>query len=504
MIDFKTVISKSSFVRGNRCGKSFWLHRKTPKIPKKVLAESEQFKLTNNQLVHFAQNWFSTSPYSCAQLGLDDDKDWNGSVSKTEVAIKNGHKVLMNPSFYVSDLMCDIHFLEKGAGKYWNAYIVKSSKKVSDRNLLKAAFQLKVIEDAGLPIQHFYFLVINTQYERKEHIEVKKLLKKRDLIKPIRAHLPHIHSTCTNLQKQLKKATPPTTSIGEYCVSPFDCEFKETCWDKVPSDSIFEIKRVPRETKFKWWNEGIHTRKQLIQSKYKAAIELTKEQNQTVIHKANLSSFYKQIQYPIVLLDFEGYLPALPPYPQLRPFEIIPFLYAAIKIEAPGNKAIPSHLICQPGLDPRRAFAESLLGLCKDVASIVVYDPLTEKQVIRSLINVFPDLKDELTLLKDKIIDLSAPIRNKDFYLPKMKGLSSMKSVLPAIDTELKYAQLDVQTGRSAANLYQILCDHKNVNPDSIEKELDNLVQYCQLDVLGLVKVYNAIAQQINQPLINL
>ena len=76
-----------------------------------------------------------------------------------------------------------------------------------------------------------------------------------------------------------------------------------------------------------------------------------------------------------------------------------------------------------------------------------------------------------------------------------------MKHVLPAVDPTNSYKSLSVQSGRAASQLYQILCDDQH---DKNEKlELDNLVEYCKMDVYGLVQVYNAFLKALDRPVIS-
>ena len=55
-----------------------------------------------------------------------------------------------------------------------------------------------------------------------------------------------------------------------------------------------------------------------------------------------------------------------------------------------------------------------------------------------------------------------------------MKGFHGMKYVLPAISSDLDYSDLEIQSGRMAATMYQVL---RSVNDQSeIEKQLKHLV----------------------------
>ncbi len=501
MIDFKTVISRSSYSRGNRCTKSLWLHRNRSESTRNLPSDSKLIKLASNTLVESAKDLFESEPYACSRLSLEEDKDWNASVKATRKAIKNGETLLANPSFYAKNLMCDVHYLQQKKSGNWVAYVVKSSTKISDKSKEKAAFQLHAIQEAGLKIIEFQFLTIDNSYRRSGALDFNKLFKKRDILPIIKPMLPELKSTIAELRKTLLLDQAPKIPIGEYCVSPYSCEFKKDCWKHVPKDSVFDLRKVSRETKFKWWNNGVKTIEQLKNSKYQSGIQLTEDQGKALIDQDALSEFLGRISHPILFLDFEGYLPALPPFDGVKPFQIIPFLYAAYKCDSESNGTSFHHYIGTPGEDFRKEFAENLIELCASVESVLVYDPLTEKQVIKSLIKAYPELKPELQSILEKIIDLAKPITNKHFYLPEMKGLSSMKHVLPAVTGNTDYSKLSVQSGRAASQLFQILCDENHEH--DTELELQNLVEYCKMDVHGLVQVYNAFLNAVDRPTIS-
>ncbi len=501
LINFKTVISRSSYSRGSRCPKSLWLHRNRSKDTRNLPNEGKLIKLASNQLVDSAAQLFPSESYLCARVNPEGTKNWNTSVEATQLAIENGVTVLAYPSFYGMDLMCDIHYLQKNKSGSWKAFIVKSSTKISDNSKENATFQLHTLREAGLKISHFYVLTINTKYNRSEKIDYHQLFKKTDVLPTLNKLENELKSTLKELRKTLKLETSPDLPIGEYCLSPYSCEFKSKCWKHVPENSVFNLRRVSRETKFKWWNSGVKTIDELKHSKFEAGSLLSETQAEEYVDHESLTEFMSHIQFPILFLDFEGYLPALPPFPGVKPFQIIPFLFAAYKCESIDGSLTFHSYIGTPKQDPRRQFADALIEICAASETILVYDPMTEKQVIRGLIREYPELANDLDSILNKIIDLAKPIANKHFYLPAMKGLSSMKHVLPAVDPTNSYKSLSVQSGRAASQLYQILCDDQH---DKNEKlELDNLVEYCKMDVYGLVQVYNAFLKALDRPVIS-
>jgi hypothetical protein len=79
------------------------------------------------------------------------------------------------------------------------------------------------------------------------------------------------------------------------------------------------------------------------------------------------------------------------------------------------------------------------------------------------------------------------PFRRKYFYKPEMNGSYSLKAVLPALVPDLSYSDLEIQEGGSASLAYESLYD--DADPESIAKKRENLLNYCQLDTLSMVRI---------------
>ncbi len=87
------------------------------------------------------------------------------------------------------------------------------------------------------------------------------------------------------------------------------------------------------------------------------------------------------------------------------------------------------------------------------------------------------------------------PFRNLGYYHPDFHGSFSIKSVLPAMfpdDDELDYKKLgSVQNGGEAMEIFAKLHLLKNRSKrDAIRKDL---LAYCKLDTLAMVRIYERL-----------
>ena len=84
------------------------------------------------------------------------------------------------------------------------------------------------------------------------------------------------------------------------------------------------------------------------------------------------------------------------------------------------------------------------------------------------------------------------------YYNKEMGGSFSIKSVLPAIcpgDPELDYHGLEgVHNGSEAMSVFPRI---QSMPPEEQAKARENLLAYCRLDTLAMVKVWEALKKAV-------
>ena len=208
------------------------------------------------------------------------------------------------------------------------------------------------------------------------------------------------------------------------------------------------------------------------------------------IDKLGIKSCIEQYTYPLYYLDFETYQPSIPEYDGEKPYMQIPFQYSLhIQKEKGGELEHREHLGVS-GTDTRRALAEQL---CNDIPMNVcslAYNMKFEKMIIRQLAEQYPDLAEHLINIHDNMQDLMIPFKEKYYYSEALEGSYSIKYVLPALcpdDPELDYHNLEgIHNGGEAMAAFPDLPNHTPEEQEIIRK---NLLAYCGLDTLAMVKV---------------
>jgi hypothetical protein len=190
----------------------------------------------------------------------------------------------------------------------------------------------------------------------------------------------------------------------------------------------------------------------------------------------------------------------VPQYDGAKVYAQITFQYSLhIKPSATAAYEHCEHLALNDGKDPRRALAEQLCeDIPKDVCTLA-YNKMFERGRILELAALYPDLSDHLTNIAEHIVDLIDPFRAGDYYVPAMGGSFSIKSVLPALfpnDPSLNYNNLKglVHNGGDAMTIFPQIV---HMEPAKAQAARDALLDYCHLDTLAMVKVWEKLKEVI-------
>jgi hypothetical protein len=224
-----------------------------------------------------------------------------------------------------------------------------------------------------------------------------------------------------------------------------------------------------------------------------------REQVETTIDRRNISDgkkmidFISLLEYPLHFLDFETIGPPVPRYDGTRPYQAIPFQYSLHIQEVENGEISHREYLADPGPDPRCLLAEQLLSDITDRGSILVYHAPFERGILRALAVMFPEYALRIEEITSRIIDLELPFKKRDVYFWKMKGSTSIKSVLPALVPDLSYEDLAIRNGNIATQSYMNICDSEDLL--EIARVKRDLRKYCCLDTLAMVKILEKIRQ---------
>ena len=518
----KTYLSKSRYTTFCQCRKALWLNTRHPEYATKdssIEARFAEGNVIGDLAMGLFGNFTEVTTYT-----PDMKLDIGAMIDKTRRLMNEGCPVICEASFSYSDdagrnEYCAVDILKRSEDG-WSIYEVKSSsshegEEYTDpdkfrKYAIDIAYQKYTLVKCGVNVTGTYLVTLNSDYRRDGDINVKELFNILNLKDLVSEEYEKVAGNTKIAHSILDQEEEPLKDLGMHCNNPYPCAFWNYCTKQLGLDldhdkeTVFSLYRASLKKKLQLFYDGKvafgDIRHEKLNKIQQMQIECTLN-NTLSIDKIGIQSFLHKVTYPLYFLDFESMMSALPQYDGVKPYMQVCFQYSLHYIETEGGELKhKAFLAPSDGTDPRRPLAEALCrDIPKDVCVMAYNDPF-EKGRIREMADAFPDLASHLMNIHDNIIDLLIPFRSGYYYTPAMGGSFSIKSVLPALfpdDPELDYHNLDslVQNGGDAMTIFPTI---KDMNPDNAKAARDALLNYCHLDTMAMVRVWEKLKEAVS------
>ena len=489
------ILSKSTYVKGVQCKKRLYLNKYHKNLKDELTDAQKAIYSQGDKVGELAQNLFPGG------IDVTPEKfyDFSESIEQTKNAINDGASVIYEAAFQFEGVLCAVDILVRD-GNAWLAYEVKSSTSVKDPHIIDASLQFYVIKNCGIEIKDISIVVLDNSYQKQGEIQVDKLFKIKSVYHDVLQLQSSVNENIQELKNILTLGEIPNELIGEKCTKPYDCDFKGHCWKDVPKYSIFNLANLKKKEAERLYHSGVtlitdlpYDHKLSVPQSYQVQSE---RDGSVIINKNNLRSFTKQLEYPLHFLDFETTSMAIPEFTVQRPYQQIPFQYSLHIQDSESSDLLHNEfLAASEKSDPRLNFINSLIRDCGNHGSILVYNIGFEKSILQQLSKDFPEYESQLKEIIDRLVDLMIPFQKKYYYTPEMKGLHSIKNVLPALCPDLSYDDLEIKEGGAASRLFgQMLSGEFQ---GDVQLTRTHLLKYCRLDTWAMVKLLDKIYEVI-------
>ncbi len=373
---------------------------------------------------------------------------------------------------------------------------VKAASRVRDRHEVELAFQLAVLEGAGLAIVRTLLVLLDREYVHEAGApDLARLFQIVDLTEKARAALPALRQNLGAMRGVVDAPEVPAVACGPQCLVPRRCAFFAHCHAGGPEQPLTDLPRLTPEQLRELAALGIDD----IRSVPLDFPTLTPMQRRACVAVRSggavcepaLAERLGAIPLPAHFVDFETFAPAVPVYPGTRPFEQVPFQWSDHVLA--GDGGVTHHeFLHDDDSDPRHAFATSLLEATADAASIVVYSSF-ESDVLAASAHELPDLRAALLERRSRIVDL-LPIVREHCYHPGLRGSFSIKAVLPAFVPTLGYGDLAIRDGLTASLSHATLVD-RTIAPARRAELRGQLLAYCARDTAAMLALYRMLGR---------
>lgn len=414
------------------------------------------------------------------------------AILETEQVISKGINTIYEASFGNRDYFCRVDILHRNsAGEPWKIYEVKSGMNIKEEYIIDLSIQCWILQQCGINWSEAGIVYLN---RKTTYPDLSNLFIKEERTDQVKRNLDKIAIEVNILKKIIGANDVPNISIGRYCYKPHKCRFKEHCWKQVPDPSVFSL-----PSPWKLFDKGkldlqAVTNDDLSKSQ-KTPFNVIKT-GKNYINIKSLKQATKDWKFPIYHLDFETISPAIPRFKNTNPYTQIPFQFS-LHIQNNCNVS-PSHYEYLHGdtTDPRRILADRIIQYIPNDDSIVMaYNSTFEKQVLKKLSSLFPELKDSLLSITNRLVD-PLPIIRANIYHKDFNGSFSLKSIAPALlGQKWNYSKLEVTDGTMAGVIFDDMINPKTSETQA-HKLRQDLLDYCSQDTLAMVELINWIYSQ--------
>ena len=420
------------------------------------------------------------------------------AVETTKRLLEQGASTLYEPAFVFNSVLVRADILTAVDGG-WDVYEVKSSGELKPQHVTDAAVQTYVIEGAGLPVRRSYVVHLNKEYEYLggQH-DAGALFAVEDVTEAVRAYLPAIPDQLAIFQGMLER-DEPRRLIGTQCRNPYPCSFTRHCHAFLPDRyPVTDIPRISQKALHALLADGVTCILDIpdgcdfLTAKQVDAMLVVKR-GEPFVDTDGLAAEFEKLTFPLYHLDFEAANPALPIWPRSRPYEVIPFQYS-IHVEHEDGTLEHREYLQTDGSDPRRALAEQLLADLGESGSVVHYTNY-ELKILAGLAERLPDLAEPVAKVVGRLFDLE-PVVKEFARHPEACGRTSIKYALPAWCPELSYKDMNIGDGMTAATRY-VKAVRRLVDEATAQQTFRDLLDYCELDTLAMVRLYDTLRQLI-------
>jgi len=486
----KNTLSKSTLIRSIQCSKSLYLYKNNYTLRDKPNTTQQQRFDRGHRVGKLAHQLFPGGK-DCSP---PNPFSYDESITATKLLVQQQFPVIYEAAFRYNGIMAALDILVCNDGKYV-AYEVKSSFRISNTYLLDAAIQYYIITKSGLPLEDFFIVTIDNEYELNGELNVQDYFKKTSVLPEIHERIPYIENCIDDAIKILDSPSVPDVVIGQHCTKPYPCDFQGHCWKDIEPDSVWYLPGISAQEKTNFVEKGIFTIHQIedtdeLTERQKVIIYSYQKQQPYIQHQL-LHDFFDAIDYPVYFFDVEAFQPAIPVFQNTKPYGRIPFLYSLHYKKSVDAQLEHVNYISGVDEDERIHFIQHFLKATEKEGKILVFNTLMEKSILFNMMKDFPQFKSQIFERINRIVDVEIPFKELYYYHPKQQGSFSLKAIGNAVLSRDEFSSSIVKDGEEAMAVYNELfyIDDKEL----IQKKLNDLKLYCQTDTLVLFHVFEKL-----------
>ena len=414
------------------------------------------------------------------------------------------NEVVCFARFEYKECRTKIPYLKKLENGYMAVYPHLSAYPKENEALIMKVNQM-ILSHCGVDIVENRIVYLNKEYVRQDALDLNELLCISDKLFNKRNHLSKTIAECMEevdvdldgwieRTKEILNRPSVTPVRTKQCTALRRCNYYSVCFNESnePDDSILFF--TTNQHKLDAYDRGIRHIHELPLNQIEGfrlqyAQYMASKTQKPFMDRAALQVWMKQIKYPISYLDFEWDTFAVPPYMNMKPFDVLCFQYSLHVETSDGNL---THYNFFESKDCRRHFIEQLIKDLPKTGTILVYNMEgAEKLRLKQLASQFEEYKEELDAIYIASTEQIEPLNKVKTNSLEPKELDKYLKTLKAEQKELK-GKLDEELDIFGGLEEDIRKIKKLANKTHRENPKNKFL------ILGLTKQYKVVDYKVN------
>ncbi len=486
-------LSKSDYTTYLKHPAWLWIKKHAKTILPPIDPATQAIFETGHEFEQYAEALFPGG----VTLGFNDYDEYLSLPERTTQALDEGVLTIFQGRFEHEQLtfICDV--IQVVRNKEVDLIEIKSSTSAKPEHIVDLAFQMVVLEKCGYEVRNISVIHVNNQYVRNGVIDSKLITAKTDVTESVKAArdftLQKIDEALQVMAlSECPDVSPLSTdskSFGEWLEiykhlkspkpsSIFDlCQMDAKTLQNLQANNITLIKDIPADF--------------VLKPKQRLQVEALRQGHPT-IQADKIKEFLDTFTYPLYFFDYETLGSLVPYFDGLKPYQQLPFQYSLHVLDGPDAELRHEEFLHRDSANPAEPLTKSLMSHIGDSGTIITWNMGFEKCCNSLLGTLLPEYADFYATLNNRIVDLMTPFSQNWYIDAAFCGSASIKKVLPALIPELSHKLLDISDGSTAQRLWmEAVLDGKR--PDEKDKILGDLIEYCKLDTLAMVEIFNVL-----------
>lgn len=422
-------------------------------------------------------------------------------VPKTQEVLATSAKTILQARFEAGDITCICDVLVRIDQKTFDLYEIKSSTYAKVEHEPDLAFQVEVIEKSGFSIGRIYVIHVNSSYVRHGEVNFKDLTKITEVTDKVKAIKEETQGSIQKAIEVMNLNERPDISPAHVKMGAFSdwLSIYKTMAD-LDEYSIYDL-ASPGAAKIAEL-EALGIKKLVdiptdfkLDAKQSNQIQATKS-GKPLINESKIKEFLNKIKFPLYFLDYETLSSVVPYFDGLGPYKQLPFQYSLHKLDKIDGHLEHFEYLQTDNSNPIGPLTETLKSHIGDHGTILVWFEGFEKSCNELMGKIAPEYEEFYSNINARVVDLMLPFFNGHYVHKDFFGSASIKNVLPVLIPELSYKDLDIHAGGAAQRLWmESILEGKREGEK--EKILADLLKYCELDTLAMVRIYQFLVNLV-------